>query len=220
MHRFFAFKKDGKISLDKDEEKHFRILRIEDNEKIELIIDNKIYKAFYKSNNFDITEEITKEPIKKIYLNVCIPAKLSTFEDIIDFAVQGGVFEIVPVICKRGFQDKAKILEKYDRFNKILKESIKQSRPSFLPRLKDVIYLKDVKPMGYGIVFDSFEKPNTKTPNENTYSIAIGPEGGFSKEELEILYEKGFNRHSLGDNILREPLAVFGAVFLLKNCLF
>ena len=41
----------------------------------------------------------------------------------------------------------------------------------------------------------------------NTISIVIGPEGGFSKKEVDELISKGFNSISLGDRILRTETA-------------
>lgn len=216
MHRFFAFKKD-KIYLEEEELKHFKVLRILQNEIIELILENHIYRARYFDGDFELLEDITRLPDKKVFLNVCIPIKLKTFEIIIDYAVEGGVFEITPLICRRGFQDVDKVLEKYDRFRKILKEAIKQSRPSFLPTLNMPINLSDVSLKEYNVLFDSFEKPKTKILKAKEYSAVVGPEGGLSKEESAYLTSKGFVKHSLGDNILREELAVFGAVFTLNN---
>jgi len=216
MHRFFAFRKNGTIELFDEDKKHFKVLRIEKNELLELVIEDKIYEAKFTGQNFELLEEKTKPPDVKIYANVCIPIKLQTLETIIDYAVQGGVFEITPVFCKRSFQDRSKLLEKYQRLQKILKEAIKQSRPSFLPKLNYPISLKDITLQGYGIVFDSFEKPKNALLKDNRYTIVFGPEGGLSKEEVEFLKALGFNAHSLGNNILREELAVFAGIFMIR----
>ncbi|GAB6078367.1 RsmE family RNA methyltransferase [Hydrogenobaculum acidophilum] len=216
MHRFFAFKKNGIVELFEEEKKHFKILRIEENEPIELVIEDRIYEARFKDRHFLLLEDKTKIPDVKIYVNVCIPMKLQTLETIIDYAVQGGAFEITPVICKRGFQDKNKLLEKYQRFQKILKEAIKQSRPSFLPRLNHPTPLENIALKGHGVVFDSFEKPKNVLPKDSEYTLVFGPEGGLSKEELELLKSVGFKSYSLGDNILREELAVFAGIFMVR----
>ncbi len=215
MHRFFAFYKNGNIELFEEEKKHFKVLRIEDNEPIELVIEDKIYKARFQKGVFELLEEKTKLPDIRIYVNVCIPMKPQTLETIIDFAIQGGAFEITPMICKRSFQDKDKILEKYQRFQRILKEAVKQSRPSFLPRLNYPIFLKDIKIKGCPVVFDSFEKPKNHLPKEKEYTIIFGPEGGLSKDEIEFLKNVGFQTYSLGDNILKEELAVFAGIFMI-----
>ena len=216
MHRFFAFNKNGTIELFDEDKKHFRVLRIEKNELLELVIEDKIYEARFTGQNFELLEEKTKLPDLKIYANVCVPVKLQTLETIIDYAVQGGVFEITPVFCKRSFQDRSKLLEKYQRLQKILKEAIKQSRPSFLPKLNYPIPLQDIKIKGYGIVFDSFERGKNALPMGSQYTLVFGPEGGLSKDEVDFLVSVGFIKHFLGDNILREELAVFAGIFMLK----
>ncbi len=217
MHRFYAFKKD-KIRLSDEEQKHFKVLRIEEDELIELVIENKVFLAKAKKDDFEIIKEITKDPEIKVFLYTCVPIKLQTIELIIDFAVQGGAYKIIPVICKRGFQDKTKILQKYERLNKILKEAVKQSRPSYLPVLEEVSYLKNINPVGHKIFFDSYEKPKNDITCSKEYSVVIGPEGGFSKEEVEFLKNTGFSPQGLGDNILRQELAVFAGLTAIKIC--
>ena len=44
------------------------------------------------------------------------------------------------------------------------------------------------------------------------YVLAVGPEGGWTEEELAMLEEKGFRRYSLGDRILRTDTAAIAFI--------
>ena len=52
--------------------------------------------------------------------------------------------------------------------------------------------------------------------NENSL-ILVGPEGDFSKEELEILNKKGYQGISLGNQVLRSETAALISGYLLVS---
>ena len=66
----------------------------------------------------------------------------------------------------------------------------------------------------------SKEAIQTKTALDKRPVIAIGPEGGWTDEEVRILEDKGFSRYSLGERILRTDtatIAVIAQMMLLAN---
>lgn len=61
------------------------------------------------------------------------------------------------------------------------------------------------------------EKSNVNFPEANKKTILmIGPEGGFSDEEVILAKKFGFQSISLGKRILRSETA---AIFLLAKCI-
>ena len=57
-----------------------------------------------------------------------------------------------------------------------------------------------------------------KNNNDKNSLIVVGPEGDFSKEELEILNKKGYQKISLGNQVLRsETAALVGGYLLLRK---
>jgi 16S rRNA (uracil1498-N3)-methyltransferase len=50
---------------------------------------------------------------------------------------------------------------------------------------------------------------------EPTASLAIGPEGGWTDDELDVARAAGFAEVSLGQNILRTETAVLAALAIL-----
>ena len=47
---------------------------------------------------------------------------------------------------------------------------------------------------------------------EHRCVLAVGPEGGWTEDEVAMLESKGFRRHSLGGRILRTDTATIAAV--------
>ena len=112
-----------------------------------------------------------------------------------DFAVEKyselGATEIVPVVSRRSLnelKDKTR-----DRFTDIAVRAVLQSENEQLPVIADSIDIGDITPCGTeNIVF--YERAETvgMPPVSKDMSIVIGPEGGFTEEEISMLAAKGF----------------------------
>jgi 16S rRNA (uracil1498-N3)-methyltransferase len=56
---------------------------------------------------------------------------------------------------------------------------------------------------------------------DDTISLVFGPEGGLSKNEEDLLSNKGFIKTSLGEDVLRTetvPLMIASIVKYLRDC--
>jgi RsmE family RNA methyltransferase len=54
-------------------------------------------------------------------------------------------------------------------------------------------------------------------PNAGRMLLAVGPEGGWTEEEVELLEEHGFARYSLGERILRTDTALIALLARLSQ---
>lgn len=117
-----------------------------------------------------------------------------------------GVDEISFMICRNSERDQIKL----DRLQKKAISALKQSKQPWLPKLEPARSFKDV------LDFDGFRFIAQKTdhsypihsvPPRNSYKMLIGPEGDFTKEEIEMASAKNFQTISLGDNVLRTETA-------------
>ena len=110
---------------------------------------------------------------------------------------------------------------KLERFNKIAKEAAEQSYRNVLPRVVDIVSLKqidfskfDYKILCYEEAAKNNEESNFKKilkslkPNDKV-AVVIGPEGGIDESEASYLIEKGFIPCALGKRILRTETAPF-----------
>lgn len=165
-----------------------------------------------------IKEEGVELP-SKVYLFQGIP-KADKMEMIIQKAVELGVYEIIPVACKRSVVklDEKKAKSKILRWQGIAEAAAKQSRRAIIPRIQDVMSFQ--KAAAYSenaqvrmIPYELAEgMENTREligglrPGQDV-AVFIGPEGGFAQEEIDCAGERGIVPITLGRRILRTETA-------------
>lgn len=154
---------------------------------------------------------------KKIILYAAL-LKRDSFEWLLQKSVEAGVSEIVPIVSERtikiGFNEK--------RWQKIIKEAAEQSQRLVLPKLSPIQNFKEVlkKVEGVGIFFDSAGENVKKIKvSGSVVSLFVGPEGGWSDNEIKMCKDDGLNFVNLGDSVLRAETAATVAVYLAKNIL-
>ena len=114
---------------------------------------------------------------------------------------------------------------KQDRFEKILRGAMKQSNSSHLTSLKPAQKLKDIDWEQYDkvIYLDPYaalaDKIHGINLKEEKIMLLVGPEGGFSEAELEIMTKiKNLSRLKICDTILRVETCVASTLgYILKS---
>lgn len=167
----------------------------------------------------------------KIYLFQGLP-KADKMELIIQKAVELGVYEIVPVACKRSVVklEEKKAAGKVQRWQKIAEAAAKQSRRGIIPNVHQVISFREALDYGsqmqvrlipYELAGESGETMGkTRTimqslkPGEDV-AVFIGPEGGFEEKEVAGAMAIGALPITLGRRILRTETAGMTALSIL-----
>ena len=139
-------------------------------------------------------------------------------------ATELGADEIIPIISERTVVkiDK-KNTNKISRWIKICKEASEQSHRMNIPKIHEIINLKglsDVKANAKIVCNTNEMSKNIKkvlqdVKKSDTMIIVVGPEGGFSDNEINYLLENGFISTTLGENILRAetvPLYILSVI--------
>lgn len=167
------------------------------------------------------------EPTVKVTIYQGVP-KGDKMEDIIQKCTEMGVFRIVPVLTHRSVSrpDDKSARKKQMRYQKIALEAAQQSGRGIVPEIGKMITLKEA------VQNDNCEKKilfyegggeSLKTlieKNLQSISVYIGPEGGFEKEEVELIKKNGGEVATLGKRILRTqtaPVAALTAIMLLTD---
>lgn len=161
----------------------------------------------------------SKETGKDICLYMSI-IKNSNFELIVEKAVELGVGKIIPVITERSIKNNLN----FQRINKIIKEATEQSGRVDLMKIGDVVDFKNAikiaKDVSDIVYFGSLDQNDfinkDKKNNQVEIAIFIGPEGGFSDEELSMFKSENINPLSLGKHVLRAETAAIVACGLLS----
>jgi 16S rRNA (uracil1498-N3)-methyltransferase len=139
-----------------------------------------------------------------------------------------GVTEIMPVITERS---QVRATRKTGRWRKIAEEASRQSGRSVVPIVHEPVGLKELlegsepvrqgEAKGFilwedgGVSFNEAVKKISVSARPSIH-LFIGPEGGFTKEEIALAVEKGFLVVSLGKRILRAETAALSAVTLVQ----
>ena len=236
MQRYFVKKENEKIVLSDLDLHHIKdVMRIKSGGQIVCVFDNASYLCVIEflnsSYEVKVVEEITKDvelPKDVILYQALI--KNDKFDLVIQKATELGVSTIYPTVFSRSVVkvEKDKMYKKIDRYNKIIKEACEQSRRQVLPTMGNYINVKDIKLDEDTIGFIAYENNNNyKSFNENLIesekynkiAVVVGPEGGFSDDEVKYLVKAGFKNISLGKRILRSETASMYALSVIANYL-
>ncbi len=142
---------------------------------------------------------------------VVAPTKMNDrYEWFLEKVTEIGVDEITPILCE---QSERKVV-KLDRMNRIVQSAMKQSLQTSLPKLNPMISFQDfLKQENPGLKFiahcDNGERVELKrrAAADKDITILIGPEGDFSKAEIESAKALGYVPISLGKTRLRTETA-------------
>ena len=170
-------------------------------------------------------KSIDTESNIKITVFQALP-KASKMEYIIQKNTELGVVKFVPVALSRCVVklDNKEASKKVARWQKISDEAAKQSGRGMLPEVYDVVNLKTAidemkKADLFFVPYESEDnnslKPLLKGKSPKTISYLIGPEGGFSPEEISYIKESGVPVITLGKRILRTETASIAVTSML-----
>lgn len=232
MQRYFASYNGVNFEFSKDDIFHIStVMRMKIDDEIEVVSDDKLYLVkiiSFNPFNVEIVKNIdeTHELDGNIRLFICL-LKGDKTEFVIQKAIELGVKEIVLVESSRCVVhiDKNKKENKLIRFNKVCKEALEQSKRTKNVQISDIINFKDINKYKADISLIPYENSESTLLSLNndlkdikgkTVNVIVGPEGGFSKEEVEFAMNCGFKNITLGKRILRAETANIFIVSLLS----
>lgn len=104
------------------------------------------------------------------------------------------------------------------RWQQIAIEAMKQSQQAFLCEVKPLATTKQLSAVGTALVLDpkATKSLSDFMPLSEDVTLVVGPEGGISDSEFQILEERGFQRVRLGPSVLRTSSAGPAAMAALQ----
>ena len=226
MPQFFISKRDiidGSVKITGEDFHHLsKVRRIKIGENILLRCeDGNAFAAVVSDVGKDwIVAKIYSEAISlqknipEITLYLAI-LKSGNFDFAIQKAVEIGVSKIIPLITERTVVPREKAdNHKLTRWNKIALEAAKQSLRSSIPQVMSPEFFMDIIKRdlsdyrvichpGATVDMRDFFKNNLK----GSIALLIGPEGGFSHEEIQSALDCGWRALNLGLTHLRAETA-------------
>ena len=236
MQRYFARTIGERVILTDDDVFHLtRVMRARKGENIEVVSDGMVYLAEVLSlRPLEIAIVKKLRENNELSNDIILIASLIKGEKmdlVLQKATELGVSEIVLLQSERSVvkikKDDKEV--KLKRFNKILKEAAEQSKRSKIPALYRIIDINGLRTIEANVRLIAYEgmEGNTQSFNKaieaikpkDKVAILIGPEGGFSDDEVDAATHYGYKKISLGRRILRAETASFYALSVISNYL-
>ena len=222
---------DGYCTLDPEESRHaVRVLRMREGDTIHVtdgkgnLYQCKIVTADDRACVIEWVNDLhinTLTPLR-IHLAVAPTKNPSRMEWLVEKAVEIGVGEITLLDCDHS----ERTFLKTERLQKLAVSARKQSLHTFLPAIHPAVTLREFldsrintlthSPIQKFIAHCEADQPRTPLaaalqPGRDAV-VLIGPEGDFSREEIDLALACGFQPVSLGSRRLRTETAALYAV--------
>lgn len=237
MQRYFVKRHQQHIIFEQDDIFHItKVMRVKKGDTFE-VVDQEQALFLVEAVSFNplevkIVEQRTTdtEVSTKITLYY-VMAKGEKTDFVIQKATELGVHKIVLLQSSRSVVkiDDGKSDNKLVRFQKIAKEASEQSKRSIIPSIeinadfksigKDQSKLKMIADEEVaGSTTNLYSLLDNLTPNQSI-ALLVGPEGGFSRPEVEYAKINQFIPISLGKRILRSETAAIHIVGVIASYL-
>lgn len=222
------------VITDQDAKHIYKVLRLKSGDKIPLTdgkgldYEGMILSATSDTIQVRLTQSRPSTTESPLRLTVCCGMlKDKKMDMVIKHLTQLGIVEWIPFFCDRSIPtpDSKRLLNRTQRWETIIKESVKQCQRSCLVSIigpKPFMEVLDLSDNFHQKIafWEKSSLPLTQlspTPSDNKAIILIGPEGGFTNTEISLAQEKGFKAYTLGPRILRAETAAICATTLIQH---
>jgi 16S rRNA (uracil1498-N3)-methyltransferase len=199
-----------------------RVLRAKPGQEFDVVCDGHVRLGRIASIDeervvFDLDGEVPQAAVRDITLLLAI-FKFDRLEWAIEKATELGVTAIQPIIARRTDAHLVTAAGKrVERWRRLAHEASQQSRRVSPPVISEPAKLKDALSFsGAKIVLSESETDlafaAALATAADTLTLAIGPEGGWTPEELQLFADAGWTSASLGPTILRAETAAIAAL--------
>ena len=238
MHCFFCEEltlKSTIVTLNKIENQHlFKTLRGRCGDKIELINGQGIFAIGEISDDKNITiiESYMQSQHSAKLILFLVPPKKNKMDIVLRQCAELGIAKIILMITERSVSvpHKKNVVEKWQQN---LIEGCKQSKNAYVPEIllptkftqifndeNDINFLKELNAF-YGAIHGQkcidLTKNNFAENDSKRIGWFVGPEGGFTDSEEQLLEDNNVKPLKIGDYVLRVETAVVAGCAVLKT---
>jgi 16S rRNA (uracil1498-N3)-methyltransferase len=227
-------------SLTGDQAIHLaRVLRASPGQVYDIVSNGFLHRAEIISVSeqkvdFSLREELSSDAALPLHLLLAV-FKFDHMEWAIEKATELGIARITPILAHRTEKHLAQAaLKRSERWRRIALEASKQSRRTDIPEIADPTAPKQALEQEKSptrILLSETEQTTTlaaaledsrprtsdhEIPNSSpipiTHALAIGPEGGWTPEEMSLFTRHQWQPVTLGPRILRAETAAIAAI--------
>jgi 16S rRNA (uracil1498-N3)-methyltransferase len=208
------------------EQQHYlgRVLRLSEGDRfIAMDGTGNSWLAVFLGNQAQILESIIVKSELKISVTLILALpKGNGFDEVVRCCTEIGVSCIIPTLSDRTLLQPSP--QKLERWRRIAKEAAEQSERSIIPTILEPLPLNQALAAATA-KYLYFCVARRNSPHLQTVlplsipaeiAIAIGPEGGWTTQEIENAIAAGFQLVSLGNRVLRAITASIVAMSLVS----
>jgi 16S rRNA (uracil1498-N3)-methyltransferase len=200
-----------------------RVLRARVGQEFDVTVGSSVRRGRVSHIAPDRVEfELGEEVVSAVNANVTLLLAIFKFDRMewaIEKCTELGVSRIVPVVAHRTDAHLVSAAAKrVERWRRIAMQAAEQSRRAAPPEIAAPSKLQEAMSLSAGlkIVLSEVEKQiqlrDVLGAGQGDVSLAIGPEGGWAPDELELFQQSGWVSASLGPTILRAETAAIAAI--------
>jgi 16S rRNA (uracil1498-N3)-methyltransferase len=224
---------DTTASLTGDQAAHLaRVLRAQPGQIFDVVANGFLHRAEIVSASdrevvFTLHEELEADAALPVHLLLAV-FKFDHLEWGIEKATELGAARMTPVLARRTEKHLALAAGKrVDRWRRIALESSKQSRRTDIPEIDEPQTLKAALALvtaSTKLLLAETEQDNTiaaalNTSTRASIALAIGPEGGWTAEEMQLFTDHDWQHVTLGPRILRAETAAIAGLAICSALL-
>jgi len=208
-----------RYTLNEEESAHVaRVLRLKADDEITLTDGRggwyraRINGIHHKHCEVEVLEHQTGygKRLYRLHIGIAPTKNIDRFGWFIEKATETGIDEITPLLCERSERKHVNI----ERLQRIMIAAMKQSQKAYLPKLNEMtVFGKWLETRNSGACYIAHCNDGDRQSLRTAYqpgqdvTIAIGPEGDFSMQEVAQALACGFKGVSLGSSRLRTETA-------------
>jgi 16S rRNA (uracil1498-N3)-methyltransferase len=224
-----------------------RVLRAEPGQIFDIVANGFLHRAEITTVSedkvlFTLHEQLESDAALPLHLLLAI-FKFDHMEWAIEKATELGIARITPILARRTEKHLAQAaLKRAERWRRIALESAKQSRRTDIPEIADPTQLKQALAQENiptrillseteqtttlsATLEDSISSHKTGGPAAGpsdvgspiTHALAVGPEGGWTPEEITLFLQHNWRPVTLGPRILRAETAAIAAIAIAST---
>jgi 16S rRNA (uracil1498-N3)-methyltransferase len=208
-----------------------RVLRARVGQEFDIVVGDKVWRGKVSHVDSDRVEfalgELVEAPSPLSITLALAIFKFDRMEWAIEKCTELGVSRIIPVIAARTETHlAAAAVKRVERWQRLTHQAAQQSRRVAPPGVSQPIKLKDAiaLPGSIRILLAETEaktslKQALETVTIDDIVLAVGPEGGWTGNEIGLFRNAGWVSATLGVNILRAETAAIAATAVILSAL-
>ena len=207
-----------------------RVVRLCEGEEVELSDGRRLFRAHVAQADSRRVEFVIDQELAaissgpEVTLQIAV-FQFSRFEWAVEKATELGVSRIVPVAAARSETHLVKAVPKrLERWRRIAEQAAQQSRRLAAPMIEKMVPFEAVPAEGEGarLILHPDGDPLggvLRSSLEQPIQLLVGPEGGWTNDEVSAAIQAGYRRAGMGPLILRCETAVIAALAAIGQAL-